>query len=622
MGVKTKKLTKRNKRDLSFTGMKHIFRYLLNEKFEFWISVVFNILAAITQVYAVFLLEPIIDNYIIPKDIVGLQNAVIKVGIIYLISVISSFIYMRMSAKAGELAIESIRNDLFNKVQQLNVEFFDKTPNGEIMSRFTNDTDTMEVFMTNSVPSIIRSVFMFLFTIFALFRISVPLSILVLFLLGLMSIVLRRISFKTGKLFGLVQKNVGILNGFDEETLSGQKVIKVHNMEDEMTDEFTKTSENLRQSVASAHTTAGKMMPFFINSVSIMYAIIAVLGVYVTIGGSLTIGKLAVFLSNIRNVQIPIQNIVQQSNLFFNSLAGANRIFEIVDQPVEKDSGYIDLAYVNCGVDGSFTESVTRTGCFAWKWEEDGETKYKPLEGRIDFDHVYFSYDGDRMILKDITFYANPGEKIAFVGSTGAGKTTITNVITRYYDIDSGEIRIDGINIKDITKRGLRKAFGVVLQDVNLFTETIHENIRYGNLLATDEEIVEAARLSKSDKFIDRFQDGYNTVIAGDGSSLSDGQNQLVSIARAAVQKPPMLILDEATSSIDTATEIMVSEAMDKLMEKSTSIVIAHRLSTISNSDVIMVMDDGRIIERGNHEELMYLKGTYYQLYTGELELD
>lgn len=364
------------------------------------------------------------------------------------------------------------------------------------------------------------------------------------------------------------------------------------------------------------------MMPFLVNMVNILYAAITVYGIYITIKGNITVGVLAAFLSNIRQIQNPIVNVSQQANAVFQAMAGADRIFEIIDMPIKEDTGFIELVHAIKNSDGTVRESDDLTGRYAWMWDDGDRRHYKMLEGRLEFKNVNFSYDGKNQILKDISFYADPGEKIAFVGSTGAGKTTITNVITRFYEIDSGSIMIDGIDIRDIKKDALRRAFGMVLQEVNLFTDTIEGNIRYGRLRASDEDVKSAARLSGAHSFIKRLPEKYDTEIHGDGSSLSDGQNQLISISRTAIAEPAMLILDEATSSIDTATEKDVTEAMDNLMVGSTSIVIAHRLSTIQNADVIMVMDDGRIIERGNHEKLIKEKGTYWQLYTGKLELD
>lgn len=610
-----------HQKNLDINALKKLFSYLFAHKWQLALVFVCVIVSAITQVIGISMMQPIIDNYILKSDISGLKTAVINMALVYLISTITTFIYTRLMIRIGERSIRNLRNDLFIKIQKMPINFFDTNQHGQIMSRFTNDTDILSQSLSSTLPTLIRSLLMFIGTIIVMIKLSLILTIVMFAGLVIMIFVLKNIVGRTGKLFKEAQKNVSILNGFDEEMLSGQKVIKVFNKEEDAIKEFDEKSENLRFTMAEAMINSGKLMPFLVNSINIMYAIIAIVGVIMAINGNLTIGVLATFLTNARQLQNPIANVSQQANAVFSAMAGASRIFEIIDMPIEKDSGYIELAHVKVDANGN-ASPCSADRCYAWKWEEDGKTIYKELEGRIDFEHVDFSYNGKDKILKDVTFYANPGEKIAFVGSTGAGKTTITNVITRFYEIDSGSIKIDGIDIRNIKKDHLRKAFGMVLQDVNLFTETISENIRYGKLSASEKEIFDAAKLAGADSFIHRLPETYQTEIYGDGSSLSDGQNQLISISRAAIADPPMLILDEATSSIDTSTEIKVTKAMDNLMEGSTSIVIAHRLSTIQNADVIMVMEDGRIIERGSHDQLIKEKGTYYGLYTGALELD
>ena len=607
---------------MSFKSIGRLLGYLFSYKWQMAVIIIGVIVSTLTQIWGVNMLRPIIDNYILKADVSGLKNAVIKMGLIYFVSALTSLIYSRLMVRVGERSIRNIRNELFAKIQDLPVSFFDTNQHGEIMSRFTNDTDVLSQALANTVPTIIRSLLMFVGTIVVMFRLNFSLTLAMLVGLAIMIPVLSKLVMKTGKFFASAQAKVADLHGFNEEMLSGQKVVKVFSREEYAENEFVKKSQNLREAFADATINAGKIMPFLQNSVNILYALITVLGVYLTIKGNITVGVLAAFLSNIRQIQNPIVNISQQANAIFQALAGADRIFEIIDMEEEIDTGYIDLVNAIVKRDGTIVEHESMSGRYAWKWEENGEVKYKILEGRLEFKNVDFSYDGKNQILKDISFYADPGEKIAFVGSTGAGKTTITNVITRFYEIDDGVIEVDGINTKYIKKDALRKAFGMVLQEVNLFTDSVEGNIRYGNLSASDEEITSAARLSGANSFIKRLPEGYDTKIHGDGSSLSDGQNQLISISRAAIAEPPMLILDEATSSIDTSTELEVTEAMDNLMAGSTSIVIAHRLSTIQNSDVIMVMEDGRIIERGNHDKLMEEKGTYWQLYTGQLELD
>lgn len=610
------------RRKMSFKSLARLMGYLFNYKWQMTVIILGVIISTVTQIWGVNMLQPIIDNHILKGDVPGLKTAVIQMGFIYFISALTSLIYSRLMVRVGERSIRNIRHDLFDKIQTLPVRFFDNNQHGEIMSRFTNDTDVLSQALANTVPTIIRSLLTFFGTIIVMFKLDFNLTLCLIIGLVVMIPILSKIVLRSGKFFAKAQANVSNLHGFNEEMLSGQKVVKVFSREKIAEEEFSEKSEALRASFAEAIITAGKIMPFLLNSVNILYALITVLGVYLTIQGNITVGVLAAFLSNIRQIQNPIVNISQQANAVFQALAGADRIFEIMDMKEEIDTGYIDLVSAVVKRDGTITEHVGMSERYAWKWEEDGEDKYQLLEGRLEFKNVDFSYDGKNQILKNISFYADPGEKIAFVGSTGAGKTTITNVITRFYEIDNGVIEVDGINIKKIKKEALRKAFGMVLQEVNLFTDTIEGNIKYGKLDADSDQINSAARLSGADSFIKRLPEGYDTEINGDGSSLSDGQNQLISISRAAIAEPPMLILDEATSSIDTATELEVTEAMDNLMAGSTSIVIAHRLSTIQNSDVIMVMENGRIIERGNHDKLIEEKGTYWQLYTGQLELD
>lgn len=610
------------RRTMSFKSLARLMAYLFDYKWQMIVIILGVIISTVTQIWGVNMLQPIIDNHILKGDVPGLKTAVIQMGFIYLVSAVTSLIYSRLMVRVGERSIRNIRRDLFDKIQTLPVRFFDNNQHGEIMSRFTNDTDVLSQALANTVPTIIRSVLTFFGTLIVMFKLDFNLTLCLIIGLVVMIPILSKIVLRSGRFFAKAQANVSKLHGFNEEMLSGQKVVKVFSREKIAEEEFIEKSEELRASFAEAIINAGKIMPFLLNSVNILYALITVLGVYLTIKGNITVGVLAAFLSNIRQIQNPIVNISQQANAVFQALAGADRIFEVMDMEEEIDTGYIDLVSAIVKRDGTITEHVGMNGRYAWKWEEDGEDKYQLLEGRLEFKNVDFSYDGKNQILKDISFYADPGEKIAFVGSTGAGKTTITNVITRFYEIDNGVIEVDGINIKNIKKEALRKAFGMVLQEVNLFSDTIEGNIKYGKLDADSDQINSAARLSGADSFIKRLPERYDTEINGDGSSLSDGQNQLISISRAAIAEPPMLILDEATSSIDTATELEVTEAMDNLMAGSTSIVIAHRLSTIQNSDVIMVMENGRIIERGNHDKLIEEKGTYWQLYTGQLELD
>lgn len=611
-----------SKNKTSKGAIKRLLKYLFKYKWQMCLVIISVIISTASQIFGMALLRPTIDNTILKADISGLRTNIIKMIILFGTSVITSLIFSRLMVRVSERSVKDIRNELFEKVQSLEVGFFDQNTHGEIMSRFTNDTDMLSQSLSSSIPNLLQSFLLFTGTFIMMFVINMKLTLLTILTIFLMLAVLKRIIKKSTKLFSKNQVEIGKMNGFIEETLAGQKVVKVFNFENNLIEEFNKTADRVRELIWKANTVMGKIMPFLKNGINISYAIICIAGAFLTIVGQMSVGTLVTYLTYVRQLQNPIATVSQQANVLAQAMAGANRIFEILDMEGEKDEGYIDLVHATIDKNGKFHESDTLTGIYAWKKIENGKALYKRLEGKIDFEHVNFSYDGKNQILKDVSFYARPGEKIAFVGSTGAGKTTITNVITRFYDIDSGSIKVDDIDINKIQKQALRRAFGMVLQDVNLFTDSIYENIRYGRLDANDDEIKAAARMSKADSFIRRLPQGYDTKIYGNGSSLSDGQNQLVSISRAAVDEPSMLILDEATSSIDSATELTVTEALDNLMTGSTSIVIAHRLSTIKNSDVIMVMDDGRIIERGNHESLMEKKGTYYQLYTGKLELD
>lgn len=610
------------RKKVSFSSITRLLSYLFAYRWQMILIISCVVISALTQIWGVNMLQPIIDDYILKSDISGLKRASLQMGAIYAVSAITSFIYSRLMIRVGERAIRNIRLELFAKIQKMPITFFDTNKHGEIMSRFTNDTDVLSQALANTVPTIVRATLTFVGTIIVMFRLSFNLTLTMIIGIVIMLPILSKIIMKSSQSFREGQGNVSSMHGFSEESLSGQKVIKVFSREEKTLETFREKSENVRASFARANTVAGRMMPFLVNMVNILYAAITVYGIYITIKGNITVGVLAAFLSNIRQIQNPIVNVSQQANAVFQAMAGADRIFEIIDMPIKEDTGFIELVHAIKNSDGTVRESDDLTGRYAWMWDDGDRRHYKMLEGRLEFKNVNFSYDGKNQILKDISFYADPGEKIAFVGSTGAGKTTITNVITRFYEIDSGSIMIDGIDIRDIKKDALRRAFGMVLQEVNLFTDTIEGNIKYGRLRASDEDVKSAARLSGAHSFIKRLPEKYQTEIHGDGSSLSDGQNQLISISRAAIAEPPMLILDEATSSIDTATEKDVTEAMDNLMAGSTSIVIAHRLSTIQNSDVIMVMDKGRIIERGNHDKLIKEKGTYWQLYTGKLELD
>jgi ABC-type multidrug transport system fused ATPase/permease subunit len=620
--MKNYKLKSKKELSNSPAGLKRLFSYLFHYRLGMTIVIIAVLASSFCQIYGMSLLRPIIDDSILQKNIPGLKAGIIKMGSLFLIASVSSLVYSRLMVRIAESSIKDLRNDLFSHVQDLEIAFFDQNAIGEIMSRFTNDTDMISQALGATIPGLIQSLLLFVGTVIMMFVLNVKLTLLTLILIVLMFLIISKILKKGSKLFAIGQKEVGGLNAFIEETFSGQKVVKVFNHEEILMDDFDQQAEAIRVAFLRANTAMGRLMPFLKNAINIVYTLMCILGAILAIRGDMTIGILTTYLTYVRQLQDPIVNVSQQANAIVQAMTGANRIFEIMDIGPEEDEGYIDLVHATISKDGTIKESDTISGLYAWKKQENGKNIYKLLKGKIEFKNVNFSYDGKNPILKDITFYADPGEKIAFVGSTGAGKTTITNLITRFYEIDSGAILVDDMNIDDIKKSALRRAFGMVLQDVNLFTDTIYENIRYGRLDAKNLEIEAAARLSRSDSFITRLPQAYDTVIHGDGSSLSDGQNQLISIARVAIDEPSMLILDEATSSIDTATESTVTEAMDNLMTGSTSIVIAHRLSTIKNSDVIMVMEDGRIIERGDHDSLMKKHGTYYQLYTGILELD
>ncbi|MDU2830148.1 MAG: ABC transporter ATP-binding protein, partial [Anaerococcus sp.] len=548
-----------SKNKTSKGAIKRLLKYLFKYKWQMCLVIISVIISTASQIFGMALLRPTIDNTILKADISGLRANIIKMIILFGTSIITSLIFSRLMVRVSERSVKDIRNELFEKVQSLEVGFFDQNTHGEIMSRFTNDTDMLSQSLSSSIPNILQSFLLFTGTFIMMFVINIKLTLLTIFTIFLMLAVLRRIIKKSTKLFSKNQVEIGKMNGFIEETLSGQKVVKVFNFENNLIEEFNKTADRVRELIWKANTVMGKIMPFLKNGINISYAIICIAGAFLTIIGQMTVGTLVTYLTYVRQLQNPIATVSQQANVLAQAMAGANRIFEILDMEGEKDEGYIDLVHATIDKNGNFKESETLTGIYAWKKIENGKTFYKRLEGKIDFEHVNFSYDGKNQILKDVSFYARPGEKIAFVGATGAGKTTITNVITRFYDIDSGSIKVDDIDIKKIQKQALRRAFGMVLQDVNLFTDSIYENIRYGRLDANDEEIKAAARMSKADSFIRRLPQGYDTKIYGNGSSLSDGQNQLVSISRAAVDEPSMLILDEATSSIDSATELTVT---------------------------------------------------------------
>lgn len=620
------------------TALRRLFSYMKEYKGQLAFVVVCILLSAIASAAASLFLQTLIDDYIVPllgKDnpvFGGLVKALITIGIVYLIGVLSSLLYSRAMVTIAQGTLKKIRDDMFEKMQRLPIRVFDTRTHGDIMSLYTNDTDTLRQMIAQSMAQLISSVFTIVAVLVCMLYTSIWLTIVTVLVMLLILKIVKGIAGKTGAFFMLQQKTLADVNGYVEEMVNGQKVIKVFCHEEKAKEELREKNKAWAQSAANANGYANSMMPMMNALGYVQYVIIAFLGGYMAIHGvtnlgltgtgTLTLGMIASFLTLSRNLTNPVSQISNQFNSIVTALAGASRIFDFMDEEPETDDGYVTL--VNAKEEnGSLTETAERTGIWAWKHpHHDGTLTYTKLEGRVVLDSIDFGYVPDKQVLYDVSLYAEPGQKIAFVGATGAGKTTITNLINRFYDISDGKIRYDGININKIKKADLRRSLGVVLQEVNLFTGTVMENLRYGNLDATDEECIAAAKLANADGFIRMLPQGYNTVLKGDGSGLSQGQRQLISIARAAVSAPPVMILDEATSSIDTRTEALVQDGMDKLMKGRTVIVIAHRLSTVQNSDVIMVLDHGHIIERGNHEKLIAEKGTYYHLYTGAFELE
>ncbi|MCI5839878.1 MAG: ABC transporter ATP-binding protein [Peptoniphilaceae bacterium] len=615
--------SKKTKPQNMSSSVKRLLSYVFEKKFVMFIVIISLLFSTIGQVEGMNKIQPIIDDYILKSNVKGLFAQVIELSILYVFVTLTTYLYSRLMVYVSEYVTKKLRDELFIKIQKMPIEFFDTNQNGDIMSRFTNDVDIIDQALAVSITNVLTSILMFVSTIVMMIHINWKLFILTFFFIFAMLFWARTIVSRSAGFFARQQKKLGELNAFIEEMLEGQKEVKVFNYENEAIKRYDQKNSEVRKAGTAANINSGKLVPVMINLSNINFALTCVLGAFFAINGALTIGALSVYLQYCKNIQRPINIISQQSNMILMALSGAERIFEILDMKEEEDEGVIRL--VRCSVDnlGNITESEIQTGRYARKipQEDKRSFKFKELKGKIVFDHVNFSYNKKDKILKDVSFYAKEGQKVAFVGSTGAGKTTITNLITRFYDVDSGNIYIDDIDIKEISKPSLRKAFAMVLQDTSMFTDTIEENIRYGRLDANFDEIKVSAKMANANSFIERLPNGYETVIEGNGSSLSQGQNQLISIARAAIAEPPMLILDEATSSIDSSTEIKVTDAMDTIMTGRTSIVIAHRLSTIRNSDVIMVMDHGEIIERGDHESLMKEKGTYYKLYTGKLEL-
>ena len=609
--------------------IKRLLKYVTKGyKFQLVVVLVSIIISAVVGVLGVQFIKYLIDDFITPllgeqnPDFTALLNVILMMGVIYLVGVIATYVYNRLMINISQGVLNKIRGEMFNHMQKLPIGYFDSRSHGEIMSTYTNDVDTLRQMLSQSIPQVFSAVVSMVSVLAAMFATNIYLTLVVLAMVVLMVFVSKYLGGNSSRFFVKQQEDIGKVNGYIEEMMEGQKVVKVFNYEEQSKKRFDDLNEQLCDSMTKANMYANILMPCIMNIGNLGYVLVAVIGGILSVNGILTIGSIAAFLQYVKAFTNPLGQVSQQMNSIIMALAGAGRIFELLDEEPEQDEGYVTL--VNAKMEnGKIVECKERTGMWAWKHpHKDGRITYTRLRGQVEFENVQFGYEEHKRILHDISLVAKEGQKVSFVGATGAGKTTITNLINRFYDIQEGKIRYDRINIRKIKKDDLRRSLGMVLQDTSLFTGTIRDNIRYGKLDATDEEVEEAAKLSNADKFIKHLPHGYDTMITGNGEGLSQGQRQLLSIARAALNNPPVLILDEATSSIDTRTEKIVQDGMDKLMKGRTVFVIAHRLSTIKNSDLIMVLDHGRIIERGNHNELIAQKGTYYGLYTGAIEID
>lgn len=610
--------------------IKRIFGYMYGFKVQFFLVIAGIIFSAFAGVAGNALLTPLVNNV---EDAVNTGTwdkgkfigILALIGGVYLVGALSSLLFQRMMMKISTTTLMRIRNDLFNKMESLPVKFFDKRTHGELMSLYTNDTDTLREMLSNSIANVISSAITIVGVFAFMIAYSWILTIIVIVMLFIIVGVIGAIGSRSGKGFIAQQKAIGKANGYIEELIDGQKVVKVFCHEDAANEEFDKLNNELCEAATKANTFANILMPIMNNLSYLHYAATAIVGGIMAVNGfgGMDVGKLISYLQFTRQFAQPITQVSQQMNAVLTALAGAERIFAVIDEEPEVDEGYVTLVSAIRGADGKLSESAEKTGLWAWKHphKADGTVTYAEVRGHVEFDDVVFGYEPEKIVLNGISLYADPGQKIAFVGSTGAGKTTITNLINRFYDVPDGKIRYDGININKIKKSDLRRSQSIVLQDTHLFTGTVMDNIRYGKLDATDEEVYAAAKLANAHGFITHLENGYNTMLTADGANLSQGQRQLLAIARAAVADPPVLILDEATSSIDTRTEALIEKGMDSLMEGRTVFVIAHRLSTVRNSKAIMVLENGKIIERGSHDDLIAQKGKYYQLYTGMFEL-